>query len=283
LGRLRRIAGPPLPCADGRVRVRETAARALRHVKLSDMDSKTVEIETPDGTADAYLTRPDDGQRHPGVLLMMDAYGIRPQIEQMADRIAERGYAVLAPNLFYRSGKSPVLPMPDLTSDEARTEFFGKVRPLMAQLSPESVAADGAAYLAELAAVAEGPAAITGYCMGARVGLRIATAHPDRIAALGGFHAGGLVTDAPDSPHRSVAQLRAELYLGHADQDPSNGAEQIAAFDAALDAAGVPHVTEVYGGARHGYTMADTPAYNEEASERHYAALFELLGRTLHG
>lgn len=49
---------------------------------------------------------------------------------------------------------------------------------------------------------------------GARVGWRIATAFPDRIAALAGFHAGGLVTDAPDSPHHSASELKAELYFG---------------------------------------------------------------------
>jgi carboxymethylenebutenolidase len=245
------------------------------------MRSSTLEIETPDGTADAYLTRPDGGDRHPGVLLIMDAYGLRPRIEEMADRIAERGYAVLAPNVFYRAGRAPVLPFPDMTSEEARGVFFKGVRPLMEQLTPERLAADGAAYLDELARVADEPVAITGYCMGVRFGLRIAAAHPERVAALAGFHGGGLVTDDPQSPHRSAGALRAEVYLGHADQDPSNSAEQIAELDAALAAAGVAHRTEVYPGARHGYTMSDTPAYDEQAAERHFGALFDLLDRTL--
>ena len=103
------------------------------------------------------------------------------------------------------------------------------------------MAADGAAYLDELAKHADEPFAITGYCMGARLGLRIAAAHPDRVAALGGFHGGGLVTDDPQSPHLSAGALRAELYLGHADNDGSNSPEQIAALDAALDEAGVTH------------------------------------------
>jgi carboxymethylenebutenolidase len=243
--------------------------------------SSTVDIETPEGVADAYLTRPDDDGRHAGVLLIMDAYGLRPRIEEMADRIAERGYAVLAPNVFYRAGRAPVLPFPDMTSEEARGEFFKDVRPLMAELTPERMAADGAAYLDELAKVAEEPVAITGYCMGARLAWRIAAAHPERVAALAGFHGGGLATDDPESPHRSAGKLRAEVYFGHADQDPSNTAEQIAALDAALEDAGVTHQAEVYAGARHGYTMADTPAYDEQAAERHFAALFELLDRTL--
>jgi carboxymethylenebutenolidase len=116
--------------------------------------------------------------------------------------------------------------------------------------------------------------------MGARVGWRIAASHPDRVAALAGFHAGGLVTEAPGSPHRSAGDLRAEVYFGHADQDQSMNAEQIAALDRALEEAGVRHRTEVYEGAMHGYTMSDTPAYNETAAERHFDALFDLLERT---
>jgi carboxymethylenebutenolidase len=117
--------------------------------------------------------------------------------------------------------------------------------------------------------------------MGARFGWRIAVAHPDRVAALAGFHGGGLVTDAPDSPHRSAGALKAELYFGHADQDPNMTPEQIATLERALDESGVRHRTEVYEGALHGYTMSDMPVYNEEAAERHFAALFELLEATV--
>jgi carboxymethylenebutenolidase len=245
------------------------------------MPSSMLDIRTPDGVADAYLIRPDDGERHPGVLFVMDAFGLRPRIEEMADRIAQHGYAVLAPNVFYRAGRAPVLPFPDMREEGARGEFFKGVRPLMEQLTPERMAADGAAYLDELAKVADGPFAITGYCMGARLGWRVAAAHPDRVAALAGFHGGGLATDDPESPHRSAGALRAELYFGHADQDPSMSAEQIATLDAALDDAGVKHRTEVYSGAAHGYTMSDTPIYDEQAAERHFTALFDLLDRTL--
>ena len=236
-----------------------------------------VDVATRDGTADAYLTRPD-GEQHPGVLFMMDAGGLRPRIEEMADRIAERGYVVLAPNLYYRAGRTPVLPFPDMSTDAGRTEFFKHARPLMDELTPERMAADGEAYLDALGG---GPVAITGYCMGARLGWRIAAAHPDRVAALAGFHGGSLVTDDPQSPHRSAGELRAEVYFGHADQDANNTPEQIATLDAALENAGVTHRSEVYAGARHGYTMADTPVYDEPACERHFAALFDLLDRTL--
>jgi carboxymethylenebutenolidase len=117
--------------------------------------------------------------------------------------------------------------------------------------------------------------------MGGRVGWRIAAAYPERVAALGGFHVGGLVTDADDSPHRSARSLAAEVYLGHADNDRNMTPEQIAELERALDAAGVRYRSELYPGAAHGYTMADTPSYNEAAAERHYTELFALLDRTL--
>src|SRR4051794_21347768 len=173
------------------------------------MPGSTIDIEALDGVADAYLARPDDGDRHSGVLFIMDAYGLRPRIEEMVDRIAERGYVVLAPNVFYRAGRSPVIPFPDMSAETSRAEFFKHVRPLMEELTPERIAADGAAYLDELAKHAEEPAAITGYCMGVRLGVRIAAAHPDRVAALAGFHGGGLVTDDTYSPHKAVGALRA--------------------------------------------------------------------------
>jgi carboxymethylenebutenolidase len=244
------------------------------------LPSSTVEITTRDGVANAYLARPDDGP-HPGVLFLMDAYGLRPTIEQMVDRIAADGYVVLAPNVFYRAGRSPVPPMPDLSDPEERKRFFQSLRPLIDPLTPEAIASDGGAYLDRLAAAdAPGAVAITGYCMGARVGWRIAVAHPDRVGALAGFHAGGLVTDAPDSPHRSAGDLNAELYFGFADQDPSMSAEQIAVLERTLSDAGTRYRSEVYAGAQHGYTMADTPAYDEAARERHFRELRALLERS---
>jgi carboxymethylenebutenolidase len=247
------------------------------------MESSTIELRTPDGVADAYVTRPDDRRSHPAVLFMMDAYGLRPTIEQMADRIAARGYVVLVPNLFYRHGRPPVVPLPDKTDPDSRAAFMKAIRPLLLELTADLLVPDGGAYLEYLDGVAPGPVGITGYCMGARQGWRIAAAYPERVVALGGFHGGGLVTDTDDSPHLSARQLKAELYFGHADQDASMTPEQIATLDRSLDDAGVRHRTEVYEGALHGYTMSDSAVYNEAACERHFTELFALLERNLGG
>ena len=111
------------------------------------MPSETIDIRTPDGVADAYLARPDDEPR-PGVLFIMDAYGLRPQIERMADRIAEHGYVVLAPNVFYRAGRSPVVALEGIGDPERREEVFGRVMPLVvAHTVIDIVALVGATYL----------------------------------------------------------------------------------------------------------------------------------------
>jgi len=240
-----------------------------------------VDVKTADGVADAYLTRPDGDGEYPGVLFVIDAFGLRPRIQEMADRIAGQGYVVLAPNALYRAGRAPVLPMPDFTDPDNRAGFMQSVRPIIEQLTPDAISRDGEAYLDFLSTTATGPVGITGYCMGARVGWRIAAAYPDRVSALGGFHGGGLVTDAANSPHRSAGQLEAEVYFGHADQDANMNPEQIGTLNDALDKAGVRHRAEVYEGALHGYTMSDTAVYNEAACERHFTELFALLDRTL--
>jgi carboxymethylenebutenolidase len=116
--------------------------------------------------------------------------------------------------------------------------------------------------------------------MGARLALRTAGAFPERVAAMAGFHGGHLATDAPDSPHTVAGNVSGEVYFGHADEDSSMPPEQQRLLEETLTAAGVPHRCEVYPGAHHGYTQADTAAYNKEGAERHWAALLDLLGRT---
>jgi carboxymethylenebutenolidase len=55
----------------------------------------------------------------------------------------------------------------------------------------------------------------------------------------------------------------------------------VAALEEALRAAGRPHLNEVYEDAPHGYTMADTSAYQAAGAERHFTELEALLARTV--
>lgn len=251
---------------------------------MSDTLSDTIEIDLPDGSADANVCRPDDPDEHPGVLFFMDAIGLRPQVEGMCRRIASWGYVVLAPNVFHREGRATDLaPRNDLREPGAREEFMaeamGRVDKLTAELSDRDIPAYLEA-LRSLPGVAEGPVATTGYCMGARLALR-AAGLDEGVAAVGGWHGGGLVTDEPDSPHLALRSARAELAFGHADNDRSMPQEAVDKLGEAIEDAQLMATNEVYAGAQHGYTMADTSAYDEAAAERHYEALRALLDRTL--
>ncbi|MGW1023784.1 dienelactone hydrolase family protein [Streptomyces sp. NPDC002577] len=244
----------------------------------------SVDIPTPDGTADAYLALPDDNTPHPAVLLYMDAFGLRPHLKKMADRIASAGYTVLVPNVFYRHGRAPLVQLPEFINPAERPEIIQALRPAAQTLTPEAAMRDARVYLDWLGGsplTTDGPVGVTGYCMGAGLALRTAGTYPDRVAAAAGFHGAYLATDAPDSPHLLADHITAELYFGHADQDATLPPEQIGRLDKALSAAGVRHRTEVYTGAHHGFTQADTAMYDADATERHWTALLDLLGRAL--
>ncbi|MEV0173054.1 dienelactone hydrolase family protein [Streptomyces sp. NPDC050803] len=252
---------------------------------MTAIQGTDVDIATEDGTADAYLAHPADGNPRPGVLLFMDAFGLRPRLRAMADRLAgaDAGYTVLVPNVFYRHGRSPVAELPEFIDPEARPEIFETLGPIMRSLTPDLAMRDAGAWLRWLARsplVADGPVAVTGYCMGARLTLLTAGTHPERVAAAAGFHGARLATEDPDSAHLVADRITAEVYFGHADQDPALPREQIDRLDDALTAAGVRHRCEVYAGAPHGFTQADTAAYDREADERHWVALLDLLKRT---
>ena len=245
----------------------------------------TLDIETPDGVADASLATPEGEGKYPGVIFLMDAFGVRPVIDEWIKRIAARGYVVLAPNLLYRSSRSPIVEdVASATTVENRGKLFQSLMPMMQLLTPENVVKDAKAYIDFIQGVPEtapGPVALSGYCMGARFALRAGAAYPDQVSVVAGYLGGTLGPDHPDSVPHLVGDLKAEVYLGYADNDEGANEVQRQRMEDALIAAGLTYTSEVYPDAPHGYTMADTAAYREEAAERHFTTLIELLDRNL--
>lgn len=242
------------------------------------------EIRAADGPSEAIVATPGEPGPHPGVLVFMDAIGLRPRLQEMCARIASWGYVVMAPNVFYREGRAADLaPTEDLRAEGARERFFAAAMPRVGRLSADQAERDIPAYLEALRGredVADSPVGVVGYCMGVRLAMR-AGGIDTGVAAVAGFHGGGLVTEDPDSPHRRLATTRAELCFGHADNDRSNPPEAVAELGRTLEEHGLRAVNEVYDGAPHGYSMSDTPMYDEQATERSFAAMQELFGRTL--
>jgi len=216
------------------------------------------------------------------VLLYSDAFGVRPELENRARELAGHGYYVLVPNLYYRHGPAPVTELPAHIGEEIRPSVIERLMPFIEALTTERILRDADAYLGFLTAqpeVTAGPVAAIGYCMGPALALRTAAAHPDRVAAVAGFHPGFLVTEAPDSPHRLIPAIKAEIHLGLSENDMS--AEALTALNQALDAAGAHSTCEVHPGTVHGFTMSDTDAFDPSATQHHWDRLLPLLRRTL--
>jgi len=245
--------------------------------------SRTIDISSPDGTIDAHIFTPDNANGPlPAVVLLTDIGGIRGCYHDKAQTIADDGYAVLMPNIYHRDGAgSPVPEGKAFHEDDVLPELFKLTR----KLTPEAQKHDSTAYLATIdaqAEFAEGPVGVVGYCLTGSFALRMAADHPERVAAAAGFHAAGLaVEDDADSVMHVLDTVKAQVYFGHADQDAHLPPEQIARLDAALASAGVHFTTELYAGARHGYTAADVSAYDEAADARHYKRLSMLFEETL--
>jgi carboxymethylenebutenolidase len=245
------------------------------------MIEEPVAIRTADGTTKGFFYRPEDGGPRPGVLYFTDIRGVRPAFRSMAQKLAQEGYCVLMPNVFYRTGEPPFLQSGKPFSDpEVRKEFESLVTPL----TPEAMARDLAAYVDDLAGrdgVADGPVGAVGHCFTGQMALRAAAARPDKVGAVASFHGGGLYEDDAASPHLVLPQVRARLYFGHADQDGSMPEEAIRKLEEALNAWGGRYESEVYSGARHGWTVTDSAAHDPARAERAYGKLTALLRETL--
>jgi carboxymethylenebutenolidase len=244
------------------------------------MTEERVEIRTADGTVDGFLYR-HEGSRKPGVIHLTDIGGIRSSQKAMASRLAAAGYTVLMPNLFYRSGKPPVI---NFAAGFESAEGKRRLAELRGPLTPEAVESDAGAYVDFLAGqdgVSEGGLGVAGYCFAGSVALRAAAARPDRVAAAASFHGGGLATDAPTSPHILLPRIKARLYFGHAVEDRGMPPEAIDRLGQALAAWGGRWESEVYDGARHGWTVPDSPAFNGPQAERAFAKLTGLFAENL--
>jgi carboxymethylenebutenolidase len=241
-----------------------------------------IQIQTAEGVAEGILSRPEKEGQWPCVIQYTDIGGIRASQEEMARRLAEAGYVVLLPNVFYRSSKSPVFDFPMKIGDERTMRRFVE---LTAPLTPDAMERDGSAYLDFLAKqswVSTGGIGLVGYCFTGAMALRTAAARPDKIAAAASFHGGRLFTEAADSPHTVLPRVRARLYFGHAVEDKSMPKAAIEKLDRALESWDGMYTSEIYEGAYHSWTVLDSPVYNPPQAERAFEKLVELFQGTLH-
>ncbi|WP_101949474.1 dienelactone hydrolase family protein [Mycobacterium sp. 3519A] len=244
------------------------------------MPTISATVTTPDGACPVTLHTPNGPGPWSAVVMYVDAGGVRPTFQEMADRLAGYGHAVLLPDVYYRHGDWQPFDMRTVFSDQSeRKRLFG----MIGSITPDMMAADASAFFDFLASRPEvkGDAfGVCGYCMGGRTSVIVAGKLPDRVAAAGSFHGGGLVTDDANSPHLLADRMKATVYVAGAENDASFTAEQAETLDKALTAANVTHTVEFYPAA-HGFAVPDNAPYDEAAAERHWIALQELFASAL--
>lgn len=244
------------------------------------MPKTEITIRTQDGECPATLAKPSGEGPWPGVIFFMDGVGYRAHLAGMAQRLADHGYVVLLPDIFYRYRPYEPISFAKPPSDADRAALMKRV---YETFEPTRLKPDFTAFLATLDAdrdVAKGKFGCTGYCMGGRLSLAAASMFPDRFAAAASFHGGGLASDDPNSPHKSLGAIKAKILVAGAEKDAHFDDAQKARLGAAFKAAGTDARVETWP-ALHGWTMSDMPVYNHEQAERHWSELEKLFDGAL--
>lgn len=239
-----------------------------------------VKFDAPGGKMDAFFVHPDEG-KHPAVIIWPDIAGVRGAFMAIARRLARTGYAVMVLNPYYLAQEAPQF---DDFEDWRQQGGMEKVAPWREPLTPAAImetakAAVGVLDRQEAVDTAKG-IGVQGYCMGGPFAVWSAAAVPERIKAVASFHGAGLVGEEETSPVKVIAQTQASFLFAIARNDDRTAPGDKTALQAAAAAAGRPAQVKVYR-ADHGWTVADSPAYNYDEDDASWEQLLDLYEAAL--
>ncbi len=241
------------------------------------MNEEILSIKTSDGDMETLVVSHEGGPRAP-VIIYMDAPGIREELYGFARRIAAEGYTVLLPDMYYRLGR---LRYDMATADDAvRQEMFGAMRSLNNALVMSDTS-DMLDWMKGDARIKQGPVGCIGYCMSGQYVVSAAGTYPDSFAASASLYGVGIVTDAPDTPHKLASTMKGELYLGFAETDEWVPDNVIPDLKAELDAHSVSYTLDVWPGTGHGFCFPEREAYVKDAAEQVWTKVFAMYKRRL--
>jgi carboxymethylenebutenolidase len=249
------------------------------------MKERTVEIATPDGRMETFITHPEDGGPCPAVIVCMDVFGPREELFDVARRIATVGYYAMVPDFYYRLGRLRVSfpskrPWALADLDKAEDQ---RARAAGRETSNSMAMRDVGAMLKFLDGepAKPGPKGIIGYCMGGRFALCAAVSFPDHFHATAGIHPSSLVSDNPESPHLMADKARGEIYCGFPEDDPLAPTATINTLDQLLGRGPVKYRWRRHMGAIHGYGLPDRDMHHKEAANRDWEAMFAMFRRQI--
>lgn len=218
-------------------------------------DDDVIKVKTPDGEAQCAIIRPERGA-FPCLVIWPDAMGLRPEMRQIATRIAAEGYQVILPNPFYR-----------VADMETALTLKGKDREkLYAPLAVSgSVELDASVFIAHVLNMIPdtkgGMVGTIGYGLGGNYALRTAAAEPRRVHALITLHAGNAM------PTDAIRYMRANTFIAVAAEDDQRSPAYKETLRKAFTAANNPADVEVYAGTKQGFAVPG-PAFNAAQAEK---------------
>lgn len=252
------------------------------------MIEKMVEVPTGDGRMDAFIAHPDEGGPFPSVFILMDIWGLREELYDVARRVAAVGYHCILPNFWYRRGrvrfeyrndKGQMRSLLDL-SKSVQNELHSNMNMVTDAMAMSDIRSTRNFLNAE--PVRGGPKGSIGYCLGGRLAMCAAGQFPDEFRASASMHGTHLVHDRPDSPHRFAGRIKGEVYCGFAEKDHLAPPATIEAFGQAMQQQGSARYRAiVHPGTVHGYALPDRDVFNKASANRDWENIFAMFKREL--
>ncbi len=226
-----------------------------------------VELDAEAGKMPAQVARPAAGGPYPGIIVVMEAFGLNDHIKDVARRLAAEGFVTLAPDLYYREAVR-------VTSYEDLPQAIG----LMTGLWDDKIVADmdaAVGFLRRQPGLRGDRVGVTGFCMGGRVSFLTACRNRD-IAAAVPFYGGGIASGErsprqPVPPIELAGQLRCPVLAFFGGDDPFIPSADVERVRATLATLGPQHEVVVYDGAPHGFFCNERSSYRPDAAKDAWA------------
>ncbi len=240
------------------------------------MTESHIDVITLDGTMPVRVFEPVTLSecRKGGVILYMDAFGLRPELDGLCRRYAEAGYVIFLPDLYYR------LPVRRFAVPASASEPLDPaMHDANSATTLKMTLADTGALLAHAIATPRFGVCrfgTVGHCMGGRHAIAAAATFPKDIAAAASLHGGRLVWEGETSPHHYIPHVPGALYFAFAEHDETCPDSHKAIIERTIVESGVRGVTEHYSAA-HGWTFPERWCFDREAAERTFARVVALF------
>ena len=246
------------------------------------MIEHNLDIDTPDGLMNTFITHPEEEGPFPVVLLLMDAIGKREELHDWARRIGTVGYYVMLPNLFYRLDRDYV---PEWRAEEDEEKKVEEMFRDIDTLSNAMVVEDCKVLLSysdQQPAARRDPVGILGVSMGGTFAFAAAAKISDRIKAVASICGIRFHTDATDSPHLDADKIDGEIYFACAEDDCHIPRSEVDSLEAHLRSININYRIEFFPGTVHGfYYPLSEEDFHKPSTERLWERLFAMLHRAL--